>query len=134
VAPSAAESTLDPISFDVSGSIGGQAISGKVTNGRLTVPCSGAGANQVTAVHWTGNAGNADLEGEIDFKPGSWTLGSASAQGVASVGLAGGKAADSLVATSGSVTTGASGGTIDGTFTGGADTLHLSGSWTCPAS
>jgi hypothetical protein len=105
-----------------------------VTNGSLTVPCAGAGADQVLAVHWSGTAppSNAQLQGEIDLKPGSWTFGSTSAQGIASVGLAGGKPADDLVATSGTVTTAQTGGRIDATFTGGTDSVHLSGSWVCP--
>ena len=135
LAPSAEASSLEAITFDVSGSIGGKPVSGRLTNGMLTVPCSAAGANQVLVVHWTGSAppSSVPLQGEIDLKPGTWTFGSG-AQGTASVGLEGGKATDSLVPSSGTVTTTPAGGSIDATFTSGADSLHLSGSWVCPKS
>jgi hypothetical protein len=131
--PTAAQSPLDPLDFDITGSIGGKQVVGKLTNGSFTVPCVGAG--QVLVVHWAGTASqtSTQLHGEIDFKPGSWTIGSPTAQGTVTVGLLGGKAADALGATSGTVTTVSSGGTIDAMFTNGPGTIHLSGAWTCPA-
>lgn len=133
VAPTPSESSLDLIDFDVDGSIGGHAVQGKLATTSFTVPCATSGSDQIITVHWIGEAPiNTALQGEIDFKAGSWTLGSTSAQGSATVGIQGGKANDALVATSGTVTTSTAGGTINGTFTGGADSLHVSGSWTCP--
>jgi len=124
------------VQFTVDGSVGGKAVSGALSNGALTVACNGAGAGQVLVVHWTGTAppSSVPLQGEIDLKPGKWTFGSAAAPGVATVGLAGGKAIDNLVASSGTVKTDTTGGTIDATFTGGSDSVHLTGSWVCPAS
>lgn len=133
VAPTPSESSLDLIDFDVNGSIGGHAVQGKLATTTFTVPCATSGSGQIITVHWIGEAPvNTPLQGEIDFKAGSWTLGSTSAQGGATVGIEGGKATDALVATSGTVTTSTAGGTINGTFTGGGSSLHLSGSWTCP--
>lgn len=84
-------------------------------------------------MHWSGSASGTELEGEIDFKPGSWTIGSPTAQGTASLGLLGGKATDGLGATSGTLSTGSGGGSIDAMFTDGPGSIHLSGTWTCPA-
>ena len=131
-APTPGDSTLDVISFDIDGSIGGRTVSGKLAHGAFTVPCAGAGATDVVTVHWRGDVAPTSLQGEIDFKPGTWSLGSSSAQGVATVGLLGGKPADDLIASAGTVTTAASGGSIDGTFTNGGDSLHVSGTWRCP--
>jgi hypothetical protein len=74
--PTAAQSPLDPLDFDITGSIGGKQVVGKLTNGSFTVPCVGAGAGQVLVVHWAGTASqtSTQLHGEIDFKPGSWTI------------------------------------------------------------
>ena len=119
------------VDFSVSGTIGGHQVSGKTTNTSFSVPCVGAGANQVLAVHWTGSVDTTRLEGEIDFKPGTWTLGSNQAQGVASINVSGGKSYDSLSATAGTVTTSASGGSINATFTG-TSTVQVSGTWKCP--
>jgi hypothetical protein len=135
VGPSAAGSAGSPdaIVFDVKGTIGGHAVEGRVADARFSVDCNGAGPDQILVVHWEGDApANTPVQGEIDFKPGTWTLGSTTAQGSATIGLQGGKANDALVATTGTVTTDAGGGTIDGTFTGGADSLQVTGSWTCP--
>jgi hypothetical protein len=122
----------DPIDFTVDGTIGGKPVSGPLNSGAFTMACEGSGC-QALLVHWTGTASGTGLQGEIDFKPGTWTIGSASAQGTASIGLAGGKAIDSLAATSGTVTTGSGGGTIDATFSDGGGPVHLSGTWTCSA-
>jgi hypothetical protein len=131
--PTPSPTPSELITFDVTGSIGGHAVQGRVANASFAIPCATAGTGQIITVHWTGDAPvNTLLQGEIDFKAGTWTLGSTTAQGTATVGLEGGKASDALAATSGSVTTSPTGGIIDGTFTGGADSLHLSGSWTCP--
>ena len=130
--PSSTENSPDVIDFTVGGSIAGHQVSGKLSNGTLTVPCMGAGANQILTMHWTGDSGSTSLQGEIDFKPGTWTIGSAAAQGSASIGVLGGKAIDNLIGTSGTVTTQTSGGSINAMFAGGADSLHLSGTWTCP--
>lgn len=132
-AASPGESPVDIVDFEINGSIGGKQVSGKLSNGAFSVPCSGAGADQVLAVHWTGTVGTTGLQGEIDFKPGSWTLGSSSAQGVATVGELGGKPADSLAAVSGTVTTQPSGGSINATFANGPGSLQVSGTWTCPS-
>ena len=125
-------SDADAVTFEISGTIGGRPVSGRLAHGALSVPCAGAGADQVLSVHWTGDADSVGLAGEIDFKPGTWTMGSAAAQGIATLGLQGGKPADSLAAVSGTVTTGSGGGLIDATFAGGSDTAHLSGAWVCP--
>jgi hypothetical protein len=131
--PTPTESPLDVIDFDVNGTIGGHAVQGKLAQASFTVPCATTGSDQIITVHWIGEAPvNTALQGEIDFKPGTWTLGSMTAQGTTTVGLQGGKANDALVATAGTVTTATTGGTINGTFTGGADSLKISGSWTCP--
>lgn len=132
-AASPGESPVDIVDFEINGSIGGKQVSGKLRNGAFSLPCSGAGADQVLAVHWTGTVGSTGLQGEIDFKPGSWTIGSSAAQGVATVGLVGGKPADSLAGTSGTVTTQPGGGTINATFANGPGSLQVSGTWTCPA-
>ena len=120
------------VDFTVSGTIGGHQVSGKTTSTSFSVPCAGAGADQVLAVHWLGNVDQTRLQGEIDFKPGTWTLGSSQAQGTASLGVVGGKSYDSLAATAGTVTTGPAGGSINATFTG-TSTVHVSGTWTCPS-
>jgi hypothetical protein len=131
--PSPSESSGGPIDFDVNGSIGGHQVQGKIANGAFTIPCVGAGPDQILTVHWSGEAPvNTALQGEIDLKPGTWTLGGSSAQGSATVNLAGGKATDSQVASSGTVTTAPTGGTIDAQFTGGSDSLHIAGTWSCP--
>jgi hypothetical protein len=83
-------------------------------------------------MHWSGSVSGTQIDGEIDYKPGTWTIGSASAQGAASIGLLGGKAIDNLGATSGTVTTDQAGGSIDATFSEGGGPIHLSGTWVCP--
>jgi hypothetical protein len=128
---SPSEAAREPIDFSVSGALGGKQLAGKVTNGAITLACQRSGT-QVLSVHWTGTASGTGLQGEIDFKPGTWTIGSATAQGSASIGLLGGKAADSLGASSGTVTSGPTGGSIDATFADGGGPVHLSGTWTCP--
>jgi hypothetical protein len=133
-APPPEESSLEVIDFTVNGSIGGQTVAGKLKNTRLTIACMGAGADQILTVHWAGDASSSGtpLQGEIDFKPGTWDLGSSSAEGSATIGLAGGKAADSLVASSGTVTTGSTGGSINAVFDQDMSQLKVAGTWTCP--
>jgi len=135
--PSAAPveaSSLEVVDFNLNGSIAGHTVAGKLKNTRLTIACMGAGADQILTVHWEGTASSSGtpLQGEIDFKPGTWDLGSSSAQGSATIGLAGGKPADSLMASSGTVTTGSTGGSINAIFDQDMSQLNVAGSWTCP--
>jgi len=129
----AEESSLEVVDFTINGSIAGQSVAGKLKNTRLTIACMGAGADQILTVHWEGTASSSGtpLQGEIDFKPGTWDLGSSSAEGSATIGLAGGKAADSLVASSGTVTTGPTGGSINAVFDQDMSQLNVAGSWAC---
>jgi len=135
--PSAAPveaSSLEVVDFNLNGSIAGHTVAGKLKNTRLTIACMGAGADQILTVHWEGTASSSGtpLQGEIDFKPGTWDLGSSSAQGSATIGLAGGKPVDSLMASSGTVTTGSTGGSINAIFDQDMSQLNVAGSWTCP--
>ena len=135
--PSAAPAeatSLEVVDFNINGSIAGHTVAGKLKDTRLTIACMGAGADQILTVHWEGTASSSGtpLQGEIDFKPGTWDLGSSSAEGSATIGLAGGKAADSLVASSGTVTTGSTGGSINAVFDQDMSQLNVAGSWTCP--
>jgi len=127
-------SSLEVVDFNINGSIAGHTVAGKLKNTRLTIACMGAGADQILTVHWEGTASSSGtpLQGEIDFKPGTWDLGSSSGQGSATIGLAGGKPADSLMASSGTVTTGSTGGSINAIFDQDMSQLNVAGSWTCP--
>ncbi len=123
------------LDLDVTGSIAGQQVAGKLTHTSFTVACVGAGPDQILAVHWIGTSPSGPgLNGTIDFKPGTWTLGDTRAQGSATIGAIGSKPGDSLVGTSGTVTTQTSGGSIDGTFDQGSGQVTVKGSWTCPGS
>jgi hypothetical protein len=114
--------------------IAGQQVAGKLTHTSFTVACVGAGPDQILAVHWIGTSpSGSGLNGTIDFKPGTWQLGATSAQGTATIGAIASKPGDSLVGTSGTVTTQPTGGSIDGTFDQGSGQVTVKGTWTCPA-
>jgi hypothetical protein len=104
-----------------------------LTHAAFTVACVGAGPDQILAVHWIGTSPSGPgLNGTIDFKPGTWTLGDPKAQGNA---LIGDIAGESLVGTSGTVTTQPAGGSItNGVFGQGPGSVTVNGSWICPAS
>jgi hypothetical protein len=71
------------------------------------------------------------LGGEFDTPLGTWTLGDA--QGDQQSDIDWFNPYTHIGATSGTITQGASGGSIDATFSDGGGPVTAKGSWTCPS-
>jgi hypothetical protein len=127
-------SSLD---ITLTGVVDGHQLAGKVGGAGARVTCNAAGGDQVITVHWTGVLPNGtQLAGEFDLKPGAWTLGpGGSAQGTIGLDLlqpsdphAAGASGGQFGTGSGTITTGATGGSVNAELDGG---VTVSGTWEC---
>jgi hypothetical protein len=122
----------------LSGPAGGQTLDGQVGGAGAQLACNASGgSDQVITVHWSGELPNGtQVAGQFDLKPGSWTFGpGGSAQGTVTLDLlrpsnlhAAGASGGPFGTGAGTVTTGASGGSINATLDSG---VMVRGTWQC---
>ena len=120
------------LNLTVEGTIGGQHYSGLIVGypaPRLTCYPLGKG----NAVHWDGAASktNNQIGGEFDMEFGTWTIGTGPDDRQISI-FGQGTPRNYLGGVSGTVTQTPTGGSVDATAVDGSDSIHVSGTWTCP--
>jgi len=120
------------LNLTVEGEIGGKRYSGLIVGypaPRLT--CDPL--NHGNAVHWIGQAFNThnEIGGEFDMEFGTWTIGDGISDRQISI-FGQGSPRVYLGGISGTVTQTPTGGSVDATAATGPDTIHISGTWTCP--
>jgi hypothetical protein len=146
VAPNGSDYVVEKVPCDpimgvlISGSQDGKTFSGypvdpelscDMTTGALlvhwagSVPLTSASGQPSTPPAWV------SLGGEFDTPLGTWTLGDA--QGDQQSDIDWFNPYTHIGATSGTITQGASGGSIDATFSDGGGPVAAKGSWTCPS-
>ena len=121
----------------VDGLFAGKPVKGQVLGDPATeltcYPNSPGSPHAGNLVHWNGYTSetNTPIAGEFDVEYGTWPLGQA--QGDQDITIDEIQPTfDHLASTGGTITQNPGGGSIDVTAADGADTVHVSGTWTCP--
>jgi hypothetical protein len=121
----------------VDGTLGGKPVKGQVLGDPatdLTCSANGTGRYAGNIVHWQGTTSDTKtpISGEFDTEYGTWPLGNA--VGDQSIAI------DEVSPTykhigsvSGTITQNKGGGSIDAVAADGADSVHVTGTWTCPS-
>lgn len=125
-----------PGNLHVEGTINGMPVEGDVdTSSSLQcIPVYTGGKQRGVNVHWSGFTTDTktSVGGEFDVSFGSWNLADPHTQGQSTFEEVNPKYTQ-VGASSGTITSSASGGSVDAQYTNGPGSIHVSGSWTCPA-